>query len=57
VNFSLQPSRFSLLKGICGNVIIDSSYNAAPESMNTVLENVVGLQEKLYQDYEIILVL
>jgi UDP-N-acetylmuramyl pentapeptide synthase len=25
--------------------------------MNTVLENVVGLQEKLYQDYEIILVL
>lgn len=55
--FELQPSRFSLLQAINGNVIIDSSYNAAPESMNTVLDNVVSLQQKLYSEYEMILVL
>jgi UDP-N-acetylmuramyl pentapeptide synthase len=55
--FELQPSRFSLLQAINGNVIIDSSYNAAPESMNTVLDNVVSLQQKVYSEYEIILVL
>lgn len=55
-DLELQEGRFTLFQK-SGNIFIDSTYNAAPESMKQVLENVFFLQKHLYSDYHIITVL
>ncbi|MGE4444385.1 MAG: Mur ligase family protein [Candidatus Altimarinota bacterium] len=57
IGFTLQYSRFSIFSGIENSVLIDSSYNAAPESMKKVMENFFLLSQKIYSNYEIILCL
>lgn len=57
INFTLQYSRFSLFEWIWNSFLIDSSYNAAPESMKKVIENFVRLQKNVFPDYKIILCL
>lgn len=57
IGFTLQYSRFSIFSWIENSVLIDSSYNAAPESMKKVLENFFLLSQKIYSNYEIILCL
>ncbi len=57
LNFTLQYSRFSCFPGIKNSILVDSSYNAAPESMKKVLENFFLLSQKIYPDYEMILCL
>lgn len=37
-NFTVEPGRSSLLKGVRGSLIIDSSYNASGEAVVTMLE-------------------
>lgn len=58
-NFKLenQPGRFHILEWIKGNILIDSSYNAAPASMKKMIENTFSLQKSLFPDYKVFLVL
>ena len=53
---TLQPGRFSFFQ-YQGNIFIDSSYNAAPESMKLALENMFLIQSKRFPRYKIIGVL
>lgn len=53
---TLQPWRFSFFKK-WEHILIDSSYNAAPESMKLALKNTFLLQKKLFSDYKVITVL
>lgn len=57
LGFTLQYSRFSCFEGIKKSILVDSSYNAAPESMKKVLENFFLLSQEIFSDYEIILCL
>lgn len=52
-----QPGRFHILEWIKGNILIDSSYNAAPASMKKMIENTFALQKSLFSDYKVFLVL
>lgn len=56
-NFTLQYSRFSIFKWIKDSILVDSSYNAWPESMKKVISNFIYLQKNVFSDFEIILCL
>lgn len=56
-DFHLQPSRFTLLSGIKNSILIDSSYNWAPESMKKVIENFIDIHSHIFWDFEMILCL
>ncbi len=49
----LQDSRYSILRWKYESVLVDSSYNAAPQSMRKMLANVQELQQRLYPDHEL----
>lgn len=55
--FSLQPSRFGIFAGIFDSVLVDSTYNGAPESMKKVIQNFLILQKEVFPDYEVMLCL
>lgn len=55
-HLELQPGRFSLFS-YKNHILIDSSYNAAPESMRQVLANTQLLQKELFSEYRLIAVL
>lgn len=55
LNLTLQPSRFSKFNGAHDSIIIDSTYNWAPESMKRVIDNFFMLKEAYYSDYDTIL--
>lgn len=57
LKFELQYSRFSIFEWKNNSILVDSSYNAWPESMKKVIENFLALQKNLFSDYEIILCL
>lgn len=52
--FTLQPSRFSQFQGISHAILIDSSYNAAPESMKKVIGNFIDMHDQMYLDTKMI---
>lgn len=52
--FELQPGRFTVLGGQYGSVLIDSSYNGAPQSMKLTIENVINLRNQVFPDKDLI---
>lgn len=52
-----QPGRFNILEWIKWNILIDSTYNAAPASMVKMIENTFALQKNLFSDYKVFLVI
>lgn len=52
--FELQPGRFTVFPGQYGSVLIDSSYNGAPQSMKLTIENVISLRNQIYPEKDII---
>jgi len=54
IDFKNQLWRFSIFKWINDSVLIDSTYNAWPESMKKMIDNTLSLREKLFSDYKII---
>lgn len=55
--FTLQPGRFGIFEGIHESIVVDSTYNAAPESMKKVLQNFLSIHSELYPQYKMILCL
>lgn len=54
--YILQAGRFSMFERN-GNILIDSSYNAGPESMKKIITNTQLVRQELYPEYKIIYVL
>ena len=52
--FDLQPGRFWVYSGMGESVIVDSSYNAAPESMKMTILQTIQLRNTLYTDHKLI---
>ena len=52
-----QPGRFNVLAWMKGNILIDSTYNAAPASMIKMIQNTFELQKSLFPDHKVFLVL
>jgi len=57
LNFVLQAWRFSIFPWIKESVLIDSTYNAGPESMKKMIENSFLIRNTLLTDYKIVFVL
>lgn len=54
VEFTLQPGRYSLYRWVHKSMIVDSSYNAAPESMRMTIQQTIQLRNKLFPDHKLI---
>ena len=52
--FVLQSWRFGIFEGIWWSVLIDSTYNAAPQSMKMTIQQVIELRNEIYPEYELI---
>jgi UDP-N-acetylmuramyl pentapeptide synthase len=52
-----QPGRFGILEWIKENILIDSTYNAAPASMKKMAENTFDIRNEVYPDYKVFIVL
>lgn len=48
-----QPGRFSIFPWISDSFLIDSSYNAWPESMKVMIENTILLRNELFPEYKL----
>ncbi len=53
LELSWQKARFAILQGINNSILVDSTYNAWPESMKKIIEDTQVLQQNLYRDYKI----
>lgn len=51
-----QPGRFSIFEGINWSVLIDSTYNASPESTKKVINNTANIKDKFYSNHSVIFV-
>ena len=56
LHYDLQPGRFTILEGVHKSTIVDSSYNAAPQSVRKAAETIYRLKQKLYPNHKIIIV-
>ena len=45
--------RFNVLEWIHNSILVDSTYNAWPESMDKMIDNVITLRKRLYPDYKL----
>lgn len=54
LSLTLQPGRATILPGKRGSVLLDSSYNAAPTSMQSVLEVMTQIRQELFPERELI---
>jgi len=52
--FALQPGRRTMFAWMHSSILIDSTYNAAPESMKYALRQTVALRNELFPEYDII---
>lgn len=51
-DIALQPGRYTLFEEK-GNIFIDSTYNAAPQSMKLMIENTFMLRNELFPNYKV----
>ncbi|HCY20763.1 TPA: hypothetical protein DIC40_02730 [Patescibacteria group bacterium] len=57
LNYILQPGRFSVFPGIQNTILFDSTYNASPLSMKSIISTVWSLKQELYKERPLWLVL
>ena len=57
LNIALQPGRYSLFGTMRDDIIVDSTYNAAPGSMRKVIQETLSLQKEFFPNYKVICVL
>ena len=52
--FQQQGGRLGVFQGKFGSVLIDSTYNASPQSMSTVIDTVIRLRREVWSDLDLI---
>jgi UDP-N-acetylmuramyl pentapeptide synthase len=57
LNYTLQPGRLSLFAGKYHTLLFDSTYNASPQSVRTIIDTVLPLRSQLFPQSEIWLIL
>ncbi|HBB03883.1 TPA: hypothetical protein DCZ39_03205 [Patescibacteria group bacterium] len=57
LKYELQPGRLSVFHGIENSVIIDSTYNASPLSVRTIINTAHNIKMQLFPQRKIWLVL
>jgi len=57
LNYKLQSGRFSILQWINNSLLVDSSYNAWPESMKKMIENTLFLRDNIFPNYKMAAIL
>ncbi len=57
IKFETQKWRYDIYEWICDSILIDSSYNAAPESVLKMIDNTLDLKMSLFKEYSVIFVL
>lgn len=57
IELDIQGWRMSIFQWIKESILIDSTYNAAPESMKKMIENTFSIRNQLFENYKVILVL
>ncbi len=53
IDLQLQPWRFSLFSWINHSILVDSTYNASPESMKKMILNTFSLRDFAFPNYKI----
>lgn len=53
--FTLQPWRMTIFQGISNSVLVDSTYNCAPQSLDRMINNVYNFKNNVFPDYKVIL--
>lgn len=56
LDYVLQPWRMSVFGWVSDSVIVDSSYNAAPKSVQKIIENTYFLRQKLFSEYGMLMI-
>ncbi len=57
LNYRNQAGRFSIFPGINNSILFDSTYNASPLSMRSIISTVRTIKQELYQENQLWLVL
>lgn len=57
IKLDIQWWRFSIFEWINWNILIDSTYNASPESIKRMIENTFYIRQELFNEYWVILIL
>jgi UDP-N-acetylmuramyl pentapeptide synthase len=57
IPLQIQAWRFALFNWINNSVLIDSTYNAWPESMLKMIQNTIYLRDSLFKNYKILFVI
>lgn len=52
--FGLQAGRYSLYRWLSQSIIVDSTYNAAPQSMKLAILQTINLRNTLFADHKLI---
>lgn len=52
-----QGGRFNLFHWIKDSILVDSTYNAGPESMLKMLENIQNLRNQIFKNYKLLFVI
>jgi UDP-N-acetylmuramoyl-tripeptide--D-alanyl-D-alanine ligase len=57
LTYTLQPGRLSIFAGKYQSMLFDSTYNASPQSVRTIIDSVISIRSKLFPQSEIWLIL
>ncbi len=57
ISFDIQKWRFDIYEWINESTIVDSSYNAWPQSVLKMIDNTLDIKKNLFQDYKVLFVL
>jgi UDP-N-acetylmuramoyl-tripeptide--D-alanyl-D-alanine ligase len=57
LTYTLQPGRLSIFAGKYESILFDSTYNASPQSVRTIIDSVITIRSHLFPKSEIWLIL
>ncbi|MDR2416304.1 MAG: hypothetical protein LBD75_07060 [Candidatus Peribacteria bacterium] len=57
LTYTLQPGRLSIFAGKHKSILFDSTYNASPQSVRTIIDSVITIRSQLFPHSELWLIL